>query len=134
MDNIDAVPDVTQRTPLTLSSIEFSDDKIVDIIRALDPSKSSGFDLISPHMVKICDYTIVQPLRIIFESCLRHMIFPDKWKMSNVCPVHKKESKTLKENYRPISLLPIFAKIFEKMIFVTLYNYFIDNNLLTPCQ
>ena len=113
MDDIDAVPEVIQRTPLTLSSIEFSDDKILDIIRALDPKKSSGFDQISPHMVKLCDDTIVLPLRIIFDSCLRHMSFPDKWKMSNVCPVHKKELKTLKENYRPISLLPIFAKIFE---------------------
>ena len=56
------------------------------------------------------------------------------WKMSNVCPIHKKESKNLKENYRPISLLLILGKMFEKVLFDSLYDYFINNNLLTPCQ
>ena len=56
------------------------------------------------------------------------------WKMANVCPIHKKESKNLKENYRPISLLPIVGKMFEKVLFDSLYDYFINNNLLTPCQ
>ena len=46
----------------------------------------------------------------------------------------KKESKNLKENYRPISLLPILGKMFEKVLFDSLYDYFINNNLLTPCQ
>ena len=55
------------------------------------------------------------------------------WKMSNVCPIHKKESKNLKENYRPISFLPILGKMFE-VFFESLYEYFINNNLLTPCQ
>ena len=71
---------------------------------------------------------------MIFETCLRDGTFPDPWKMSNVCPIHKKESKSLKENYRPISLLPILAKIFEKIIFDSLYDYFIGNNLLNRCQ
>ena len=54
--------------------------------------------------------------------------------MSNVCHIHKKESKNLKENYRPISHLPILCKMFEKVLFDSLYDYFINNNLLTPCQ
>ena len=54
--------------------------------------------------------------------------------MSNVCPIHKKESKNLKGNYRPISLLPILGKMFEKVLFKSLHDYFINNNLLTPCQ
>ena len=62
------------------------------------------------------------------------MHFPDKWKMSNVCPIHKKDAKNRKENYRPISLLPILSKIFDKVIFDSHYDYFIHNDLLTPCQ
>ena len=54
--------------------------------------------------------------------------------MSNVCPIQKKKSKNDKSNYRPISLLPILSKIFEKIIFESLYNYFIKNNLLVNCQ
>ena len=39
------------------------------------------------------------------------------WKNANVVPVHEKNHKNLKQNYRPISLLPIFGKILEKLIF-----------------
>ena len=54
--------------------------------------------------------------------------------MSNVCPIHKKESKNLKGNYRAISLLPILSKIFEKIIFDCLYLYFTKYNLLVTCR
>ena len=57
-----------------------------------------------------------------------------KWKMFNGCPINKKKSKNDKSNYRPISLLPISSKIFEKIIFESLYSYFIKNNLLISCQ
>ena len=52
-------------------------------------------------------------------------------KKANVVPVHKKESKNLVKNYRPIRLLPIFGKIFERVIFKNLFNY--KNQLFTKC-
>ena len=61
-------------------------------------------------------------------------IFPEDWKKSDVVPVHKKESTNLMKNYRAISLLPIFSKIFERLILNSLFNYFIQNKLLTECQ
>ena len=124
---------LSDRSP-TLSSVLISCENILTIIRALNPNRSSGWDDVSPHMIKICDSSIVTPLKIIFDTCLQEGVFPDKWKMSNVCPIHKKESKNLKENYRPVSLLPILGKIFEKVIFNSLYEYFVNNKLLTPCQ
>ena len=71
---------------------------------------------------------------MIFQNCLLSGIFPDNWKMSNVCPIHKKECKNLKGNYRPISLLIILSKILEKIIFDCLYIYFTKHNLLVSCQ
>ena len=65
---------------------------------------------------------------------LEEGIFPDDWKKSNVVPVHKTKSTNLIKNYRPISLLPIFSEIFERLIFYSLYNYFMDNKLFTKCQ
>ena len=85
-------------------------------------------------MIKICDSSIVTPIKIIFETCIREGIFPEKWKMSIVCPIHKKEAKHLKENYRHISLLPILGNIYENVLFDSLYDYFINNNFITPCQ
>ena len=49
-------------------------------------------------------------------------------------PVHKKNSKQLVNNYRPVSLLPICSKIFEKVIFDSIFNFMIQNNLLKSCQ
>ena len=54
--------------------------------------------------------------------------------IGNVVPAHKKESKNLVKNYRAISLLPIFRKIFERVIFKDLINYFHKNELFTKCQ
>ena len=74
-------------------------------------------------MIKICNEAVTIPLKIIFEESLKKGIFPDIWKTGNI-PAHKKEDKTLINNYHPISLLPIFGKIFERVIYNSLFNYF----------
>ena len=55
-------------------------------------------------------------------------------KYANVVPVHKKNEKNVEENYRPISLLPIFGKILEKLMYDSLYSHFVTNELLNPNQ
>ena len=60
-------------------------------------------------MVKMCDKTLVYPLKLIFRASIQEGVFPDCWKKANVVPIHKKESKNLLKNYRPFSLLPIFG-------------------------
>ena len=62
------------------------------------------------------------------------VFFPEDWKKSNVVPIHKKESKTLIKSYRPISLIPIFSSVFERLVFNALFNFFLQNKLFTPCQ
>ena len=117
-----------------LETIEIDADKLLKIIRSLDCNKAHGWDDMSVFMVKICDSSIVRPLCLVYETCLHTGIFPDNWKKANVLPIHKKESRQLKKNYRPISLLPVCGKIFEKVIFDTMYRHFTDNQLLTPNQ
>ena len=85
-------------------------------------------------MTKLCGQHLCVPLKIIFDNIIRTGVFPDQWKEANVTPVHKKNDKQLISNYRPISLLPILAKVFERIIFKNLYNYLISNNLITKNQ
>ena len=85
-------------------------------------------------MIKLCGKSIVYLLKLIFEASLEGGEFPDYWEKANKVPVHKKEGKNLVKNYRPISLLPIFGKIFEGVIFKDLFNYFHKNELFTKCQ
>ena len=85
-------------------------------------------------MVKICDESLVKPLFNIFQFSLETGNFPSNWKRGNIVPVHKKGNKNLINNYRPVSLLPIFSKIYEKCIYDTLYNYFEGNDLFSKSQ
>ena len=80
------------------------------------------------------DDTLILPLHIIFKNILPTSIYSDMWKLANVTPIFKKGDKQLITNYRPISLLPICGKIFEKMIFNNLYNYLHLNGLITENQ
>ena len=55
-------------------------------------------------------------------------------KKRNVVPIHKKDDKQCLRNYRPISLLPVCGKIFEKLIFYEMFKFFIENELISPNQ
>ena len=61
-------------------------------------------------------------------------IFPNIWKEFNIIPVHKKGDKQIIDNYRPVSLLPICGKIFEKLLFNSTFKFLGDNNLLSSNQ
>ena len=62
-------------------------------------------------MIRICSELLTVLLRIIFEQSLKEGRFPKIWKKANVVPVHKRE------DYLPISLLPIYSKLFERVIY-----------------
>ena len=110
--------------------------KILPSCKALpaNPDKANGWDEITVRMIKMCDSVLIVPLKIIFANCLSSNIFPDIWEHANVVPVHKKNEKKLKGNYRPISLLPIFGKILEKLNFDSLYSHLVSSELLNPDQ
>ena len=109
-------------------------DEILSLIRNINPNKASGSDGISGHMLQLCDDSVVLPLKIIFDNILKTSVYPDSWKLANVTPIYKKNDKQLIKNYRPISLLPICGKMFEKIIFNNLYNYFSTDILITKNQ
>ena len=90
-----------------LSSLQCEDKDIIKITRLLNINKVQWHDDISIRMLKICDLAIIKPLSIIFRNCINHSTFPDLWKKSNICPIHKKGDKQIINNYRPVSLLPI---------------------------
>ena len=129
-----SLPGFTANTLNNFTSFEFACDDIVSIIAKMNPKKAHGWDNISVSLVKLCSNEIAVPLKLIFSKCLEVGIFPSKWKYANVQPVHKKDSRQLVSNYRPISLLPIFGKIFEKIMFDSMYSFFQANQLITRNQ
>ena len=85
-------------------------------------------------MVKVCGPSIYKPLEIIFNQCLETGVFPSEWKKGNIVPIHKKGDKQMLQNYRPVSLLPICGKILERLMFNEMFEFFIENKLISSSQ
>ena len=126
--------DSLKRTNNFLSTVPFTKDDIVKIIKNSDPNKAHGHDMISIFMIKICGESILNPFQLLLKSCIESGKFSIEWKKANVVPVHKKNDKQLKENYRPKSLLPICGKILERLIYDKMFEFFTDNELISSNQ
>ena len=100
----------------------------------MNPNKAHGWDNVSTHITRLCGKSIVKPLIYLFESSLTDGIFPEDWKKGNIIPVQKKESKNCLKNYRPVNRLPIFSKIFERLIFNGIFNSLVQNQLFRDCK
>ena len=97
------------------SAVDFEDQDVLKIIRALDIKKAHGHDNISKRLINVCHSSIVKPLSIIFRNYLISGIFPNNWITSSLVPVYKKGNKQLLQNYHPVPLFPISGKIFKRL-------------------
>ena len=131
LPNDSSIPAFTPKCDKILSSMGIYRSKVLSLIRSLDSKKAHGCDDLSIAMLKICDLAIVEPLSLIYEMCLESGKYPSLWKKANILPIHNKESRQLKKNYRPISMLPICGKLFEKLIFDEIYDHLVKIDLLT---
>ena len=78
--------------------------------------------------------SICQPLSMIFNDFLKEGKFSSDWKKAHIVPVHKKGDTQYLKHYRPISLLPICSKVFERLIYNELFTFFTGNKLVSPNQ
>ena len=85
-------------------------------------------------LVKQSKSIISHILSRLLNNCMIMGHFPQTLKTGKITPIFKKGNKELIENYRPVSTLPIFGKIFEKVIYRRLYNFFISKGILTDSQ
>ena len=108
---------ISSRTNLKPYNISITPKMIKKVITNLDPSKAFGPDYIPVLVLRNCEPEIPYILAGLFNMCLKESCFPGCWKISSVSPVFKNvwERSTVK-NYRPISLLPVVSKVFEKLV------------------
>ena len=83
-------------------------------------------------MLKVCVSSIYEPLEIIFNQCLETGVFTSEWKKGNIAPIQEKGDKKI--NYRPVSLQPICGKIFERLMCNEMFEFFIENKLISASQ
>ena len=110
-----------------LSSFNFQlidDESLRKTFHSLRTKSSSGYDGISTRLLKFLAPALISSLRLIINQSLITGIYPDKLKTAKVIPLYKKGDKTKCDNYRPISLLCAICKLFEKVVYNQLYDYF----------
>ena len=107
---------------------------VLTLLRKINANKAIGLDKIPSKVLKIDGDTLAPSLTAIFNQSLSTRIFPHYWKMARVFPVFKNSSKLDLNNYRPISVIPLIAKTFEKLVYDQLCHYLNTNNLLSNCQ
>ena len=85
-------------------------------------------------MLRKTTAVMAQSLACIFNHSLTKCKFPSTWKIANMTPLHKKDDKQNRKNYRLISLLSIIGKCLLRCICNSLYNYFQENNIISHLQ
>ena len=111
-------------------------DEVVKICASLKASASPGYDDIKPDVVKSVSHLLAYPLVHIFNLSMSTGFVPDQFKLAKVVPIYKTGDSGMCNNYRPISVLPVFSKIFECIINKRLcnYEYFTHQHLLHSSQ
>lgn len=107
---------INNHVNLNIESISVSE--ITTAIKKLKNKMTSGPDLIPSFIIKDCAYVFAEPLRILLNMAMRSSEFPKCWKIGKVCPIFKNGDYTCVANYRCITILSNFAKVFE----IVLYN------------
>ena len=111
-----------------------SAEEMIKIICKFPNNKASGRDNIKSKILKEISSFIVDPLVYIFGMSFTMGIVPNLSKIAKVVPIYKKGERNLPGNYRPISLLSIFDKILEKLMYKRLINFLEQNNTLYEYQ
>ena len=112
-----SLPVFPSRTNLKRHNITITPKMVKNVIMNLDSSKASGPDCIPVVVLKNCEPELPCILGELFNMCLKESCFPDFWKVSLVVPVFKNfGGRSTAKNYRPVSLLSVVSKVFQKLV------------------
>ena len=103
-------------------------------MKKLNRIKAQGYDEIPKSFIKDGADILADPLASLINRCLANSRFPSAEKCSKIISTYKSEERPLLDNYRSISVLPVFSKVFERVVHRQLYTYLEENNLLSKNQ
>lgn len=111
-----------------------TDDEVTKIVTSLKNTNAVGLDSVTTHLLKECCEYIVPVLTDLINRSFSEGIFPNALKQSIVKPIFKKGDKNDVSNYRPITLISVFSKIYERAMFVRLNDYLNKFNIIANEQ
>ena len=123
-----------ERTDCSFSLQTPSVSIVLSFLKKIDEKKATGLDRIPSKLLKMAASIIAPSLTSIFSKSILTGIYPNDWKAAKVTPLLKKGIKSDPNNYRPISVIPVVSKVFEKIVYNQLYYHLDSNKLLLGCQ
>lgn len=131
-----AIPPVIQpyQTQRFLSSIIATEKQVLKLMKGVDISKACGYDGIGNKIIKLCSEGFHINFTHFINLSLSLGQYQSEWKFANVIPLSKNDNRQLKENYRPVSLLPSFSKICKRVVFFHLYYFLMETGFLYKFQ
>lgn len=97
-------------------------------------SNATGLDKIWAKRLRECSDLISNSLCLIFNCSIFTGISPDEWKCGKVLPLFEQGCRSELNNYRPISIIPIVGKVFERIVYDQVMTYITNHNLISNCQ
>ena len=132
VNHVPVVDPLPSRSKLT--SVAFTEVQILEKIDKLNQASAPGPDKIPARLLKEVKDYVTKPLAIIFNRSMAESSVPDNWRQANVTPIHKKGTKGLAANYRPVSLTSIICKLMESVIRDNLTKHLHENLLIAASQ
>ena len=116
------------------SFIPVSEEDVLKKLSQLDERKATGPDSLSAKLLRMVAPAISNSLTSILNASLSQGHFPTEWKEANVTPVPKSGDRNEVNNYRPVSVIPVLAKVFECIVYDQLFEYVEKNRILNEEQ
>ena len=113
---------------------ELNFDEFEEAFKSLKQNKAAGFDELSSNIIIDAYDSLKNILFHIFKVSIKQGIFPDSLKIAKVTPIFKSGAKDNVSNYRPISILPVFSKVLERIMYNKVYNHLSSKSLLYEKQ
>jgi hypothetical protein len=114
--------------PSTIFIHPVTEDEVVCVAEGLKDKLSADYDDIPVSLIKKCITLVKKPLVHIYNISLNSDVFPNVWKIAKVIPLYKKGDRSDYKNYRPISVLPVFSKMLERVMFNRLITFVIKKH------
>ena len=105
-----------------VNTVHISEERVTELLGTLQVGKATGPDRIGNFFLQNTATALAKSLALLYRTMVNKGIFPASWKVSQISPIHKDGEKDFVELYRPISLLCCVSKVFERIIFETLYE------------
>ena len=104
------------------------------LIKNLKMKSNNSPNDIPSKFLKIASCIVSEWLSKFFNKCMTTGEFPDSWKIAYITPIPKVHSPSSSSEYRPISVLPVLSKLFEKVLYYRVYSYLTEHNLIDKRQ